>query len=253
MKFVRVNHHNQYFYGALYSDSVQLWTEAPWCGGISTSVYAPIEEVEFVVPIQPGKVLGLAINFPGATGLNKIAKEPLVFFKNHNVIIGPNKAIVSPFKDAYVWGEPELGIVINKRLSRCSLEEALFGVFGYIVCNDVTAKNILGWDDHLPRSKALDTFCSVGRYIDTEFDPKGKEIKGYHNDVLIRRAFADKRLWPEPHLLVWLSSWITLEPGDLILTGGPPRVRDRLYFKHGDTYSCCIDGFEDLVNVYQVN
>jgi 2-keto-4-pentenoate hydratase/2-oxohepta-3-ene-1,7-dioic acid hydratase in catechol pathway len=69
-------------------------------------------------------------------------------------------------------------------------EEAGKAILGYTIANDVSADNIHGWDHHLARSKAADTFCPLGPHIDTEFDPRGKVIEGYHNGRLLRRGTA---------------------------------------------------------------
>lgn len=252
MKVVRVQTDAGIRYGTLEGDRIELWTGAPWTGGVATDTTVLVDNSRLLAPCQPGKVLGMAINFPGATGLATNAKEPLVFLKSTSVVIGPGDTIVSPFNDVRVWGECELGIVIGKRLTRCSREEAVAGVFGYVVGNDVSAENIQDWDHHLPRSKAADTFCSLGPWIDTEFDPRGKLIRGYHNNILIREAYADQRLWAEPELLVWLSGWMTLEPGDVILTGAPARLMDRLYLSTGDSYTCVIDGLGELKNNFRM-
>lgn len=251
MKLVRIESDTGIHYGALQDDQITLWSGAPWTGGAATGKSLPAAAARLLAPCQPSKVLGMAINFPGATGLAADATEPLVFLKNSSCVIGPTDTIVSPFNDTRVWGECELGVVIGRRLTRCTREEATAGVFGYVIGNDVSAENIQDWDHHLPRSKAADTFCSLGPWIDTDFDPQGKIIRGYHNDILIREAYAHQRLWAEPDLLVWLSSWMTLEPGDVILTGAPARLRDRLYLSTGDTYTCIVDGLGELKNGFR--
>lgn len=251
MKFVQVQIESESFFGNLEEERVVLWTRAPWDGGVATSRAVKLDDVRLLAPCKPRKVLGMAINFPGATGLAEGAQEPLVFFKNGNSIIGPKDTIISPFKNVRVWGECELGIVIGNLLTRCTIDEARAAVFGYVIGNDVTADNIQDWDHHLPRSKAADTFCSLGPWIDTDFDPNGKFIRGYQNNLLVREASANDRIWSEPNLLVWLSSWITLEPGDVILTGAPPRVRERIFMSNGDTYTCTVDGLGELNNSFR--
>ena len=90
----------------------------------------------------------------------------------------------------------------------------------------------------------------LGPWIDTEFNPQGKCIRGYHNNTLIRKGLCDQRLWKEPELLVWLSSWITLEAGDVILTGAPGRITKRMFLNEGDQYTCQIDGLGTLSNPF---
>ena len=174
----------------------------------------------------------------------------MVFIKPSSCIIGPNQKILSPFKNSLTWGESELGIIIGKKLKKATIKEVKSAVFGYTIGNDITCNNINEWDHHLARSKAADTFCALGPWIDTNFDPSGKYIRGYHNKILLREGLCQDRLWKEPHLLVWLSSWMTLEEGDVVLTGAPTRVRDRMYFKEGDTFTCAIKGLGKLSNSF---
>ena len=251
MKVVRVGSGPMVHYGVLDGENVQVWSDVPWNGGAPTEKNIPLSETRLLAPCQPGKIIGVAINFPGASGLAADFKEPLVFLKPGTSVIGPDEAIASPFPDMPVWGECELAVVIGKRLSRAGREDALAGVFGYTIGNDVSADNVHGWDHHLARSKAADTFCALGPWINTEFNPDGKAIRGFHNEVLLREGWANARLWAEPELLVWLSSWMTLEPGDVILTGAPTRVRERMYLQSGDSYTCAIDGLGELTNPFR--
>ena len=142
-------------------------------------------------------------------------------------------------------------MVIGKKLQKANTEEANSAVFGYTVGNDVSCENVLDWDHHLARSKGADTFCVLGPAIDTDFEPNGKYICGHHNDILMREGYCEQRLWQEPELLVWLSSWMTLEPGDVILTGAPSRVRDRVYFTDGDSFTCKIEGLGEISNSFK--
>lgn len=251
MRFVRFKLNDQIQFGAIENESIRVWSDAPWLGGCAESSVVPMKDVQLLAPCQPGKVVGVAINFPGATGHESDFKEPLVFLKPGTSVISPDETIVSPFQDAQVWGESELAVVIGKKLTRASRQDALEGLFGYTIGNDVSADNIRGWDHHLARSKAADTFCVLGPWIDTDFNPHGKSIRAYHNQELLREGIADNRLWTEPELLVWLSSWMTLEPGDVILTGAPTRVRDRMYLHSGDSFTCTIEGLGELTNTFQ--
>ena len=94
----------------------------------------------------------------------------------------------------------------------------------------------------------LDGFVKVNNK--TNYNPSNKTISSYHNNLLIREGCCDERLLKEPDLLVWISSWMTLEPGDVVLTGAPSRVRDRVYFKDGDIFSCIIEGLGTLSNSF---
>ncbi len=251
MRFVRFKSSKGTHYGLLKDKKVEIWTQMPWANGRPLGDFLLLDDIELLAPCQPGKVIAIAINYPGATGLTKKTNEPLVFFKPPSSVIGPNKAIISPFLDSLAWGECELGIVIGKRLSKATVGEVNAAIFGYTICNDVSCENVFERDHHLARSKGADTFCVLGPYIDTDFNPNGKYISGHHNDVLIREGYCEQRLWKEPELLIWLSSWMTLETGDVILTGAPSRVCERIYFKDGDRFTCAIEGLGELSNPFE--
>ena len=251
MRLVRFLHSQKIHYGELINDEVTFWSDAPWSGGHQLSDKISLENIDLLAPCQPNKVIATAVNYPGATGLSDKVVEPLVFFKPTTSVIGPTETIISPFTDVPVWGECELGIVIGKRLKAASTHEARDAVWGYTIGNDVSAENIQGWDHHLARSKGADTFCVLGPWIDSDYKPEGKYICGHHNDILMREGYLQERLWKEPELLVWLSSWVTLEPGDVILTGAPSRVRERVYFSEGDRFTCTIEDLGELSNPFK--
>jgi 2-keto-4-pentenoate hydratase/2-oxohepta-3-ene-1,7-dioic acid hydratase in catechol pathway len=222
----------------------------PLSGAGPSGPSAVLEESRLLAPCVPGKVIGVAINYKGATGLSEGMKEPLIFLKSPGRALGPGAAIRCPFRDVNVWGESELAIVVGRRLSRASPAEARAGILGYTVGNDVSADNVQGWDHHLARSKAADDFCALGPWIDTGFDPAGKSVEGFHNGALLRKGSADDRLWKDAEILSFLSGWMTLEPWDVVLTGAPSRVRDRVYFQEGDTFTCTIEGLGSLTNKF---
>ena len=251
MRTIRFSHDGGISYGELEDDRVRVWSGAPWADGKRTPETITLERIELLAPCETGKVIAMAINYPGATGLTEETHEPLVFLKPSSSVIGPKQAITSPFTDAPAWGEVELAIVIGKRLCRADTETARGGVFGFTIGNDVSAENLYDWDHHLARSKGADTFCPLGPWIDTEYVPGNNRIHGYYNGDIIRDGRLHERRWKEPEVLVWLSSWMTLEPGDVILTGAPTRTRPRQYFQHGDVFSCFIDGLGELTNPYR--
>jgi 2-keto-4-pentenoate hydratase/2-oxohepta-3-ene-1,7-dioic acid hydratase in catechol pathway len=210
-----------------------------------------LTDVRLLAPCRPAKIVGLAINYPNATGMVAGMEEPLVFLKSPTSVIGPGEKIVSPFPGMNIWGEPELAIVMRKQLRNASEEEARNAILGYTIGNDVSADNLHGWDHHLARSKAADCFCPMGPWIDTEFRPAAQKIEGYHNGELIRRGRLDERLWGDTRTLAWLSSWMTLEPWDVVLTGTPSRVVPRRYFSNGDEFMARIEGLGDLPNSFE--
>lgn len=251
MRIIRFEVDKKQIYGEIINKLVYQWSDAPWNQGRRLSKKYNLQDLKIIAPCEPGKIIGIAVNYPGATGLTSENKRPLVFIKPSSSVIGPNEYIKQPDGVDKIWGEGELGIVIGKKLSKVNSKEAMEGIFGYTIGNDVSCENNSGWDHHLAESKCADTFCVLGPWIDTGFDPVKKTITSHHNKTLMRKGFCDERLLMEPDLLVWLSSWITLEPGDVILSGAPSRVRDRVYFKDGDLFSCEIEGLGILSNPFK--
>ena len=250
MRLIRFEFEQKKFVGEINNNVVTQWSEMPWKGGKKLTKQYRLEDVKLLAPCQPGKVVCIAVNYPGATGLNSNSERPLVFIKPSTSVIGPNKPIESPFDVDQVWGEGELGLVLGKRLTKATIEEVNEAIYGYTIGNDVSCENKSGWEHHLAESKCADTFCVLGPWIDSDYNPSNKTITSYHNSLLIREGCCDERLLKEPDLLVWISSWMTLEPGDVVLTGAPSRVRDRVYFKDGDIFSCIIEGLGTLSNSF---
>lgn len=238
-------------WGCLENDAVVALESDPLEGKRRAGKPVLLREARLIAPCRPGKVVGLAINYEGATGLTPEMKEPLVFLKPGSSVCGPGDPIECGFSDVQVWGEAELAIVIGRRLRRAAPEEAAAGILGYTAANDVSATNVEDRDHHLARSKAADDFCPLGPWIDTEFVPKGQTIEGFQNKELIRKGTLDQRLWGDAKVVSWLSGWMTLEPWDVILTGTPSRVVPRRYLRDGDEFLVRIDGLGELRNTFK--
>jgi 2-keto-4-pentenoate hydratase/2-oxohepta-3-ene-1,7-dioic acid hydratase in catechol pathway len=141
--------------------------------------------------------------------------------------------------------------VIKKRLRKVSAEAVRDAILGFTIANDVSAENIEGRDHHLLRSKGADSFCPMGPWIDTEYDPVDRLVEAFHNGTLIRSGRTSERIWDDVKILSWLSSWITLEAGDVVLTGTPPRLTPRRYLRDGDTFSARVEGLGQLTNTFR--
>ncbi len=200
-------------------------------------------------PCLPTKIIALAINFPGATGQTKNMSEPLVFIKANNCAGSFNESVKIAFSSD-TWGESELGLVVKKEAKNININSVKDYILGYVPINDVSCENVEGRDHHLARSKSADGYCPIGHWIDTEYDYKGKRIQAYHNGTIIREGIADQMIWNPEKIIAWLSSWMTLYPGDIISTGAPVRTRDRLYLNDGDNFTVKIEGFPDLVTSF---
>jgi 2-keto-4-pentenoate hydratase/2-oxohepta-3-ene-1,7-dioic acid hydratase in catechol pathway len=254
MKIIRYKNinRNSDSYGIIESDIIYPIIDTPFTDeiNIDRERSIPLNFNLLLVPCKPTKVVALAINYEGATGQTETMSEPLVFLKSTNSIVGCNVKVRLPFV-SNTWGEAELGVVIKKTTSlQVSASNVKDYILGYLPADDVSCDNVEDRDHHLARSKSADGFCPVGQYIDTDYDYRNKKILAYHNDILLREGKTDQMIWNPERIIVWLSNWMTLYPGDIIITGTPSRVRDRLFLKDGDTYTVKIEGFPDLVTSF---
>lgn len=208
-----------------------------------------IDKENLLTPCKPTKIVCFAINYEGITGFKNKMSEPLVFLKSSNTLC-LNKSLVNLPFNTNAWGEAEIGVVIKKEAKNIKTDDSKKHILGYIIGNDISCSNIDNRDHHLARSKSADGFCPISNYINLNYDPSSKNIRSFHNDILLREGNSDHMFWSIDKLISWLSSWMTLYPEDIILTGSPGRVRDRLYLKKGDSFSCKVDGFSELITYF---
>ncbi|MGO9138877.1 MAG: fumarylacetoacetate hydrolase family protein [Syntrophales bacterium] len=211
-----------------------------------------LEEVRLLSPCLPDKVVAVAINFPGIGGYSPEMSEPLVFIKPSTCIANPGDTVINPFPDLPWWGEAELGVVIKKALRNADEDQVREGILGFTIGNDVTVENVEGRDHHLARSKCPDNFCPLGPWIDTDFDASDCLIEAVQNGEVIRRGRSSQQVWQWPKIISWLSTWITLEPWDVVLTGNPPDTVGMRFLSDGDAYTARIKGLGALTNRFAV-
>jgi len=254
MKLVRFTSrgHSRARWGILDGDFIRPLAGDPLLGKEEFCSPVPVAEARLRAPCQPSKIVAVALNYEGATGQSAGMTEPLVFLKPGTSVCGAGDPVICPFPGVKVWGEAELAIVIGRTVRNQDETEAGRAILGYTSANDVTAENVENRDHHLARSKAADTFCPLGPWIDTDYDPDDKMVEAYQNRELIRRGNSNQRVWRDRQIVSWLSTWMTLQPWDVLLTGTPPRVVPRRYLEPGDVFSVRIEGLGVLENTYGV-
>lgn len=212
----------------------------------------PLNSVRLLAPCRPTKIVAVAINFPGIDGYSPTMKEPLVLIKPGTSVCGPGDSVVNPFPELPWWGEAELAVVIKDTMRNVPEERVRDYIFGFTIGNDATVENVEGRDHHLARSKCADTFCPLGPWIDTGFDASDCLIEAIQNGEVIRRGRSSQQVWQWPRIVSWLSTWITLEPWDVVLTGNPPDTVGMRYIQHGDIYTARVEGLGELTNHFFV-
>jgi 2-keto-4-pentenoate hydratase/2-oxohepta-3-ene-1,7-dioic acid hydratase in catechol pathway len=218
-----------------------------------------LEEASLHPPIaRPGKIMAIGLNYEdhaAETGA-EIPEKPVVFAKYPNTIVGPGAPIRIPPITEQVDYEAELAVVIGSRAKNVPESEALDYVFGYTNANDVSARDLqFSEGGQWTRSKSIDTFCPIGPYVATREevpDPQDLSIRAILNGETVQDGTTSKMIFSVAELVSFLSRGMTLEPGDVIITGTPPGVgmaRDpQLWMKPGDEVSIEIEGLGTLTN-----
>jgi 2-keto-4-pentenoate hydratase/2-oxohepta-3-ene-1,7-dioic acid hydratase in catechol pathway len=179
--------------------------------------------------LRPGKIVCVGRNYAAhAQELgNAVPEQPLLFLKPPSAVIGDGDAIVLPAASARVEHEAEIAVVIGRRLA-CGDEAAARAAIAGITCaNDVTARDLQKADGQWTRAKGFDTFCPVGPRVlpvDAAFDFTALEVIGRVNGAVRQHGHTRDMAFGIPFLVAYISGIMTLEPGDLVLTGTPEGV-----------------------------
>jgi 2-keto-4-pentenoate hydratase/2-oxohepta-3-ene-1,7-dioic acid hydratase in catechol pathway len=214
-----------------------------------------------MVPIdRPGKIICVGLNYRDHAeeqGVD-LPKAPLFFSKYTTSLIGPGDPIVIPSVVEQCDYEAELGVVIGETVKNVSKENAFEAVRGYLVANDVSARDLQFADGQWTRGKSPDTFCPVGpRLVAREEidDPQTLGIRCILNGEAMQDSSTAQMIFSVAEIIAYVSQIITLEPGDLIATGTPAGVgvfRDpKVLLKDGDEVSVEIEGVGTLTNPVQ--
>jgi 2-keto-4-pentenoate hydratase/2-oxohepta-3-ene-1,7-dioic acid hydratase in catechol pathway len=207
----------------------------------------PLESVKLLAPSQPSKIVCIGRNYTEhAKELgNDVPQVPLIFMKPPSSIINPGDTIILPPQSKQVEHEAELVAVIGKRGRNIPPDQAKDYILGYTIGNDITARDLQKTDGQWTRAKGFDTFCSFGPWIDTEFDITDALISCKVSGQPRQMASTRDMVFNVGKLVAFISSVMTLEPGDLIFTGTPAGVGP---LHDGDVVEVDIDGLGVLSN-----
>ena len=175
---------------------------------------------------RPGKIVCIGRNYiDHAKEMgSEVPKEPLIFLKPSTSVIREGDSIVLPPQSSQVEHEGEIGVIIGRTLRRVSSEEARKGVSKIVAANDVTARDLQRSDSQWTRAKGFDTFCPLGEPGDPPDDLDTLTVVTRVNGVERQRGKGSDMVFSIPDVLAYVSHIMTLEPGDLVLTGSPACV-----------------------------
>ncbi|WP_334110991.1 fumarylacetoacetate hydrolase family protein [Thermodesulfitimonas autotrophica] len=207
----------------------------------------PLAALKVLAPCRPSKIVCVGLNYRDhARELGyPFPEEPVLFLKPPTAVIGPEEAIRYPAVARQVDYEAELAVVIGKIARHVRPEEAAAYILGYTCANDVTARDLQKKDGQWTRAKSFDTFCPLGPFIVTAFDPSDATISLYLNGERRQHSSTKELIFDVAYLVSFISAVMTLYPEDVILTGTPSGVGP---LKPGDSVVVEIEGIGKLRN-----
>jgi len=207
----------------------------------------PLTKVKILPPCQPTKIICIGRNYEAHANENnaEIPEIPLLFLKPPSALISSGENIIIPPQSNRVEHEAELAVIIKKSGRWIQMQDAIDYILGYTVANDVTARDLQRQDNQWTRGKGFDTFCPLGPWMETEFDPSDALITCHVNDELRQMASTRDMVFTINQIISFASSVMTLNPGDVLLTGTPSGVGTLL---PGNTVSINIEGIGSLTN-----
>lgn len=245
VRYVRYTVGQTTAFGILDGESVRELAAAPWDGGRPTGRTRRLSEVTLVAPVTPGKVIAVGLNFRSHLGTRAPATEPGLFAKYPSSVVGPDAEIRYPADATNLHYEGEMVIVIGRRASQVSREEAPRYIFGVTAGNDVSERDWQAKDLQWFRAKASDTFGPIGPAVVTGLNYNDLLLQTRLNGEVVQSERTKDLIFDVSTIVSYLSRYITLEPGDVIFTGTPQTTRA---MKPGDVVEIEVEGVGVLRN-----
>jgi len=244
MRIIRVRYRDRSFYAVITSP------ESLRCLNNEENLpdEIPFADVELLPLVRPSKIVCVGLNYHAHAREmgHSVPEEPVLFLKPPSSVIGPGDPIVMPASSERVDHEAELALVIGRTARHVSEADAPRHLFGYSCANDVTARDLQQKDGQWTRAKSFDTFCPVGPWIETQVaDERALSIRAVVNGQVRQQGSTEDMIFPPAKLISFISSVMTLLPGDVILTGTPAGIGP---LADGDEVSVEIDHVGLLLN-----
>ena len=204
-------------------------------------------DVRFIAPVLPSKIIAVGRNYAAHAKEmgNEVPVSPMIFLKPSTSIIGPGEPILLPWQSEQVEHEAELAVVIGRLCSDVPVDRVKEVILGYTCANDVTARDLQHADGQWSRAKGFDTFCPIGPWIETDLDVEDARITCSVDGVLRQAGSTNDMVHDIATLIAYISSIMTLIPGDIILTGTPAGVGPIVA---GNNVTVAIEGIGTLTN-----
>lgn len=247
--YVRFDRSGAAGYGMIEGTTIRVMDGPGWHGGRPTGDTVEADEVAMLCPVEPSKIICVGLNYHMHVTHSQSAKEapknPVLFMKPPSSLIGPGGDIIYPDACDRVDYEAELAVIIGKRGRYIPEEKAGEYIFGYTCLNDVTARHIQKADGQWTRGKGFDTFCPVGPAVVRGVDVSDISVEAYLNGERKQYGRTSDMIFSIPFLIHFISSVMTLMPGDIISTGTPQGIDP---MQRGDTIEVRIEEVGSLIN-----
>jgi len=206
-----------------------------------------VEDVRLLAPVTPRSVLCVGRNYQShaAEFGNEVPDEPLLFLKPPAAVIGPDQAVVYPRLSGRLDPEAELVLVIGREARNVAAADAWDVIGGYTCGNDITARDIQKSDGQWTRGKGFDTFCPIGPWVETEYDPTDIGVSCTVDGEVRQDGRTKDLIFSIPYLIEYITRFTTLSAGDVILSGTPEGVRP---VEPGNTITVAVEGLGSLSN-----
>jgi len=211
---------------ALEGAKARRFAASPFEGGTIEDDVVAWTDAELRAPVRPSKIVCIGRNYAAHAKEmgNEVPKEPMIFLKPPSSIAGPGDTVILPRGATRVEHEGELAIVIGSTLKRASRAQVEAGIFGYTCALDVSGRDWQKGDGQWWRAKGSDTFCPVGPHIETELDVAAASVICRVNGQVRQNGRAKDMIFDIPTFIAHVSQVMTLNPGDLFLSGSPEGV-----------------------------
>jgi len=248
-KYVRFDNSGAIQYGMIEGTTIEILDAPYWLGGRPTGDTVDSNVVKMLCPVEPSKIICVGLNYrmhvTHSQSATEAPKNPVLFLKPPSSLIGPGGEIVYPDGVDRVDYEAELAVVIGKQGRHIPEEKANNHIFGYACLNDVTARHIQKADGQWTRGKGYDTFCPMGPAVVCGEDVSDITVEAYLNGERKQHGRTSDMIFSIPFLINFISSVMTLMPGDVISTGTPQGIDP---MQRGDTIEIRIENIGSLTN-----
>jgi 2-keto-4-pentenoate hydratase/2-oxohepta-3-ene-1,7-dioic acid hydratase in catechol pathway len=251
MRIVRVNTEDGATWGALDGNEVRRLPDGPFTLPLNPAGFlGRFDDLELLAPAAPSKIVCVGRNYVAHAAEHgaDVPSEPLLFLKPPSAVLSPGGRIVLPELSKQVEHESELVLIVGTRAYQVPVDRAWSFVSGVTCGNDVTARDLQRTDNQWTRGKGFDTFCPLGPWLVTGMEEEEVGDLGLScrvNGVLRQGARTGQMVFSPAFLISYITQVMTLEPGDVVMTGTPAGVGP---LEKGDTVEVEVEGIGTLTN-----